>query len=68
MEAHVRLIAALDRGIPCWLETNHKLERIDRSVDQFDLALAQMAKPAGTSALPRLIASSHNLRDGIVSR
>jgi hypothetical protein len=47
MEAHVRLIAALDRGIPCWLETNHKLERIDRSVDQFDLALAQMVRKAG---------------------
>src|SRR5439155_582912 len=23
-EAHVRLIAALDKTIPCWLETNHK--------------------------------------------
>ena len=31
MEAHVRLIAALDKGIPCWLETNHKLEHIDYS-------------------------------------
>jgi hypothetical protein len=47
MEAHVRLIAALDRGIPCWLETNYNPERIDRSVDQFDIALAQMVREAG---------------------
>ena len=47
MEAHVRLITALDKGIPCWLETNHKLEHIDYSVDQFDLALAQMVREAG---------------------
>ena len=47
MEAHVRLITALDKGIPCWLETNNKLEHIDYSVDQFDLALAQMVREAG---------------------
>ena len=47
MEAHVRLITALDKGIPCWLETNHKLEHIGYSVDQFDLALAQMVREAG---------------------
>jgi hypothetical protein len=40
MEAHVRLIAALDKNIPCWPEPNHKLRRIDDSVHEFDLALA----------------------------
>ena len=47
MEAQVRLIAALDKGIPCWLETNDKPENIDHLVDQFDLALAQMVREAG---------------------
>jgi hypothetical protein len=46
-EAHVRLIAALDKSIPCWLETNHKPRRIDNSVGQFDLALAHLAHEAG---------------------
>ena len=47
MEAHVRLIAALDKNIPCWPETNHKLRRIDDSVGQFDLALADVVREAG---------------------
>ena len=47
MEAHVRLIAALDKNIPCWPETNHKLRRIDDSVDRFDLALAHVVREAG---------------------
>jgi hypothetical protein len=46
-EAHVRLIAALDRSIPCWPETNHKPRRIDGSVGQFDLVLAHLAREAG---------------------
>jgi hypothetical protein len=46
-EAHVRLIAALDKSIPCWLETNHKPRPIDSSVGQFDLALARVAGEAG---------------------
>ena len=47
MEAHVRLIAALDKNIPCWPETNHKLRRIDDSVGQFDLSLAHVVREAG---------------------
>ena len=47
MEACVRLIAALDKNIPCWPETNHKLRRIDDSVGRFDLALAQVVREAG---------------------
>jgi hypothetical protein len=47
MEAHVRLIAALDKDIPCWPETNHKLRRIDDSVDRFDLTLAHVVREAG---------------------
>ena len=47
MEAHVRLIAALDKNIPCWPETNHKLRRIDDPVGQFDLALAHVVREAG---------------------
>jgi hypothetical protein len=47
MEAHVRLIAALDKSIPCWPETNHKLRRIDDSIGQFDLALAHIVREAG---------------------
>ena len=46
-EAHVRLIAALDKSIPCWLETNHKPRPIDSSVGQFDLALARVVREAG---------------------
>jgi hypothetical protein len=46
-EAHVRLIAALDKSIPCWLGTNHKPRRIDGSVGQFDLALAHVVREAG---------------------
>jgi hypothetical protein len=47
MEAHVRLIAALDKNIPCWPETNHKLRRIDDPVGQFDLPLAHVVREAG---------------------
>jgi len=47
MEAHVRLIAALDKNIPCWPETNHKLRRIDDPVGQFDLTLARVVREAG---------------------
>jgi hypothetical protein len=47
MEAHVRLIAALDKNIPCWPETNHKLRRIDHPVGQFDLTLAHVVREAG---------------------
>ena len=47
MEAHVLLIAALDKNIPCWPETNHKLRCIDDSVGQFDLSLAHVVREAG---------------------
>ena len=47
MEAHVRLIAALDKNIPCWPGTNHKLRCIGDSVAQFDLALARIVGGAG---------------------
>jgi hypothetical protein len=47
MEAHVRLIAALDKSIPCWPDTNHKLRRIDDSVGRFDLTLARVVREAG---------------------
>jgi len=46
-EAHVRLIMALDKSIPCWLGTNHKPRRIDASVGEFDLALARVVRGAG---------------------
>jgi hypothetical protein len=47
MEAHVRLIAALDKSIPCWPETNHKLPRTYDPVGQFDLTLARVVREAG---------------------
>jgi hypothetical protein len=47
MEAHVHLIAALDKSIPCWPETNHKLPRIYDPVGQFDLTLARIVREAG---------------------
>lgn len=47
MEAHVRLIAALDRNIPCWPTTSHKGSRIEGSVCQFDLALAHLVRETG---------------------
>ena len=47
MEAHVRLIAALDKSIPCWPETNHKLPRTYDPVGQFDLTLARIVREAG---------------------
>jgi hypothetical protein len=46
-EAHVRLIAALDKSIPCWPRPHYKPRRIDGSVDQFDLALARIVRAAG---------------------
>jgi hypothetical protein len=46
-EAHVRLIAVLDKSIPCWLGTNHKPRRIDGSAGQVDLALARVVREAG---------------------
>ena len=46
-EAHVRLIAALDKSIPCWLGMNHKPRHIDGSAGQFDLALAHIVREAG---------------------
>jgi hypothetical protein len=46
-EAHVRLIAALDKSIPCWVETNYKPRRIDGAIGQFDLALARVVRGAG---------------------
>lgn len=47
MEAHVRLIAALDKSIPCWPETNHKLPRTYDPVGQFDFTLARIVHEAG---------------------
>ena len=47
MEAHVRLITALDKSIPCWPEANHKLPRIYDPVGQFDLTLARIVREAG---------------------
>jgi len=47
MEAHVRLIAALDKNIPCWPETNPKRPRIEDPVGQFDLTLAHVVREAG---------------------
>ena len=47
MEAHVRLIAALDKSIPCWPETNHKLRRTYDPVGQFGLTLARVVGEAG---------------------
>jgi hypothetical protein len=35
IEAHVRLIAALDKSIPCWLETNQKSATHSRFVGSF---------------------------------
>jgi len=46
MEAHVRLIAALDKSIPCWPDTNHKLRRVDDPVGRFDLGLAHVVREA----------------------
>jgi hypothetical protein len=48
MEAHVRLIAALDKNIPCWPETNHKLPCAYEPVGQFDLTLARVVRESGT--------------------
>ena len=46
-QARVRLIAALDKNIPCWPETHHNRRWIDGSVDQFDLTLARIVRVAG---------------------
>ena len=47
MEAYVRLIAALDKSIPCWPETNHKPRRTYDPSGQFDLTLARVVAEAG---------------------
>jgi hypothetical protein len=47
MEAHLRLIAALDKSIPCWPETNHKPRCIDDFVRQVNVALANVVREAG---------------------
>jgi hypothetical protein len=46
-KAYLRLIAALDETIPCWLERHHKPQRIDDFVRQFDLALAVVVREGG---------------------
>jgi hypothetical protein len=54
------LIAALDENIPCWPEKHHRARRIDDSTRKLDLDPANLArKPAATSLLRKLIASSH---------
>jgi len=47
MKAHVRLIAALDKSIPCWLEMRHKVQHTADSIRRFDLALARVVCAAG---------------------
>ncbi len=47
MEAYVRLIAALDKTMPCWPETNHKLRRTYDPIGQFDLTLAGVVREGG---------------------
>lgn len=47
MEGHVRLIAALDKSIPCWPTTNHRSRSVDDSVWRFDLVLAQIVRESG---------------------
>ena len=47
MKAYVRLIAALDKNIPCWPEPNYKLRRSYDPVGQFDLTLARVVCEAG---------------------
>jgi len=47
MKAHVRLIAALDNSIPCWLETRHKPKHTVDSIRQFELVLARVVCAAG---------------------
>jgi hypothetical protein len=47
MRAHVRLILALDKGIPCWLEKRHKSQHTVDSIRRFDLALARIVCAAG---------------------
>ena len=48
MEAHVRLIAALDKSIPCWLEKRHTPQHTFDSIRRFDLALARIVCAAGS--------------------
>jgi hypothetical protein len=47
MAAHARLIAALDKTIPCWVEMNHKPRGIDDAIGQFHLTLARVVCEAG---------------------
>ena len=46
MEAHVRLIAALDKNIPCWPEPKYRPPHFGDSVRQFDLILAHVVREA----------------------
>jgi hypothetical protein len=47
MNAHVRLISLLDKGVPCWRETKAKTPLVDKGIRQFDLALADVVREAG---------------------
>jgi hypothetical protein len=47
-KAQVRLIATLDKNIPCWLEKHDAAERINPAKrDKLDLTLANLAREAG---------------------
>jgi hypothetical protein len=46
-KAQVRLIAALDKNIPCWPEKHDRAGRIDDSTGKLDLDLANLARDAG---------------------
>jgi hypothetical protein len=46
-KAQVRLIAALDKNIPCWLEKHDRAGRIDDFTRKLDLDLANLAREAG---------------------
>jgi hypothetical protein len=63
-KAHLRLIAALDEKIPCWLEKHHKARRIDESTRKLNRDLADLARDAGghiaiAEAYDRLIRQPH---------
>jgi hypothetical protein len=45
-KAQVRLIAALDKNIPCWLEKHDSAGRIDDFTRKLDLDLANLAREA----------------------
>jgi hypothetical protein len=46
-QAQVRLIAALDKSIPCWLSSQNRRQRAPDSVRPFDLALAHVVRESG---------------------